>query len=315
MSTNISWTDETWNPIVGCSRISLGCRNCYAATAAASVRLQQFFQYQKVKDWDGLVEFVENQLVKPLSWKKPKRIFVCSMSDLFHENVPDEWIDKVLGIAAMCPQHTFQVLTKRPERALKYFQDRHRARWITHRVTDTIRDESNPLHFKFGIQQVSISLPLPNVWIGVTCENQAMANKRIPILSEIPAAVRFLSCEPLLEKIDLSEFFGLYEYDEEKFALKVGSRWEFSPDWVIVGGESGKGARPCHIDWVQSLAQQCKAAKVPVFVKQLGSNAIASSPYIKDVAVVNYPIKLRGSKGGELAEFPEDLQIRKFPKP
>ncbi|ACC81185.1 phage Gp37/Gp68 family protein [Nostoc punctiforme] len=297
MSTNISWTDETINPIVGCSRISAGCQNCYASTAAASARLQQFPQYQKVKDWNGTVEFAESALLKPLSWKKPKRIFVCSMSDLFHENVPDQWRDRVFGIMAAAHWHIFQVLTKRPLNALKYFQNFN--------LAQRIKDAGNLV--------CKPELPLKNVWFGVTCENQEMADKRIPILLQIPAKVRFLSCEPLLEEIDLSEVFGLYEYEEGKFALKVGSRWESSPDWVIVGGESGKDARVCHIDWVRSLTRQCQAAEVPVFVKQLGSNCIESLPYIAGVPSTDYQFKTSDRKGGDISEFPEDLQVRKFP--
>jgi protein gp37 len=290
MSTNISWTDETWNPLVGCSCISPGCARCYAATAAASPRLQQFPQYQKVKDWDGTVEFVESQLLKPMSWKKPKRIFVCSMSDLFHENVPDEWIDKVLAIASLCPQHTFQILTKRPERALEYFDNTT--------VVDTLI-QTAPNY----IRHVKARLPLPNTWIGTTVENQAMADKRVSMLLEIPAAVRFLSCEPLLEEINLT--FTNYVDD-----------WNNSTDsgcskisWVIVGGESGKGARECHIDWVRSQVLQCQSADVPVFVKQLGSNPVFSESDYPS----HFPHHYITGKGGDLDEFPNDLKIREFP--
>jgi protein gp37 len=312
MSTNISWTDETWNSIVGCSRISAGCINCYAAIAAASPRLQQFPQYQKVKDWDGTVEFVESQLLKPLSWKKPKRIFVCSMSDLFHENIPDEWRDRIFAVMAVAHWHTFQVLTKRPENALRYFQRND--------LAQAIKDA--------GELVCKPELPLKNVWIGTTVENQAMADKRIPILLRIPAVIKFLSCEPLLEDIKLylenrfiCQFCGS-EQNAEATTCTRCHKWHSiqeylkatkTVDWCIVGGESGKGARDCHIDWVRSLVKQCKSANVPVFVKQLGIHPVASSPYIEGVACVNYFVKLRDRKGGDISEFPEDLQIREFP--
>ena len=293
MSTNISWTDETWNSIVGCSRISAGCINCYAAIAAASPRLQQFPQYQKVKDWDGTVEFVESQLLKPLSWKKPKRIFVCSMSDLFHEDIPDEWRDRIFAVMTVCQHHIFQVLTKRPKNALEYFSNPE----TVVRIIDAIANiKVRPTGWSSFLQAKETFLPLPNCWIGTTVENQAMADIRIPLLLKIPAVVKFLSCEPLLEEINLNKFSTV----EERF-------------WVIVGGESGKGARECHIDWVRSLVKQCKSANVPVFVKQLGSNPADALPYIDGVAHTNYFVKLRDRKGGDISEFPEDLQIREFP--
>ncbi|MBN3948389.1 MAG: phage Gp37/Gp68 family protein [Nostoc sp. NMS7] len=323
MSTSISWTDETWNAITGCSRISAGCANCYAATAAASPRLQQFPQYQKVADWDGTVEFVESQLLKPLSWKKPKRIFVCSMSDLFHENVPDEWRERIFAVMSLCQQHTFQVLTKRPDRALEYFNQQSLwAKWY----------EAASCHLwsaigeKFGglinLQQHfnKQSFPLPNVWIGTSCENQAMADKRIPVLLQISAAVRFLSCEPLLDEVNLSHWVGCncpadcFGQDPHNIYCPKSTNFVGNHlSWAIVGGESGKGARECHIDWVRSLVQQCFIGDVPVFVKQLGSNPLGSSPYIDGVACVNYFVKLRDKKGGDISEFPEDLQVREFP--
>lgn len=318
--TNIQWTDETWNIVVGCSRISPGCTNCYAATAAASARLQQFPQYQKVAAWDGTVEFVESQLLKPLSWKNPKRIFVCSMSDLFHENVPDEWIDKVMAIAALLPQHTFQILTKRPERALEYFTYEHRFAFIDYQAYEILRAGRAPYYREHPV----VKLPLKNVWMGVTCENQAMADRRIPLLLQIPAAIRFLSCEPLLEVIDLSEWLICPQCNGERMfeVIRTGPRSgvagykkcpkcqdnRFYSDlhWIIAGGESGKGARTCSIDWVRSLVRQCQDADVPVFVKQLGSNC---------QLLPGLAFKYSDRKGGNIDSFPfDDLKIRQFPK-
>ncbi|WP_254035919.1 DUF5131 family protein, partial [Planktothrix agardhii] len=231
MTTTISWCDETINPIVGCSRISEGCQKCYAETAAKTARLQQFPQYQKVASWNGTVEFVENQLDRLLRWKKGKRIFLCSMADMFHENVPFEWIEQIFSTIEDFPQHTFQILTKRPERMIEFFD------WYIARNSD----------HSVGLQW---SIP-DNIWLGVSCENQAMADKRIPLLMKIPAKVRFLSCEPLLEPINLSKFLPI-EWSEiaEDWIESWPGIGSYStndyPSWVIAGGESGAGSRPCH---------------------------------------------------------------------
>ena len=195
MGTLISWTDESWNPIVGCSKISAGCHNCYAAKGAKSSRLQQFPQYQKVKEWDGTVEFVESALLKPLSWRSPKKIFTCSMSDVFHKNVLDEWRDRAFAIMALCPQHTFQVLTKRPDIMLKYISE----------LTVLRLKRGLPDHIEYS-RLDSVELPLQNVWLGVSVENQAAADERIPLLLQTPAEIRFLSCEPLLEELNLEQY-------------------------------------------------------------------------------------------------------------
>jgi protein gp37 len=264
MATSISWTNETWNPLVGCSKLSLGCQKCYAADAAKSARLQQFSQYQKVKEWDGTIEFVESQLLKPLSWRSPKMIFVCSMSDIFHANVKDEWLDQIFAIMAIAHQHTFQILTKRPERMQKFLGGR---------------------------------TPLPNVWLGVSVENQKAADDRIPLLLTTPAAVRFLSCEPLLEAIDLNQRFRTSNNGYEL-------TWLDYLNWIIIGGESGSNARICSINWIRSIVQQCQPTNVAVFVKQLGSKPI-DPPQLW--------LNLKDRKGGNIDEFPEDLRIRQFP--
>lgn len=318
--SNIQWTDETWNWLVGCSRISLGCANCYAAEAAKSPRLQQFDQYQGIENWDGKVNFVESQLLKPLTWKKPKKIFTCSMSDVFHESVPFEWIDRGFAVMAIASQHTFQVLTKRPERMLEYITDPRTPFRIAEQM-DVISKCK---------QDLPIEFPLKSVWLGVSVENQKVASDRIPLLLQTPAAKRFLSCEPLLEKLDLSEWLGEPIGEEICDACEeIGLVYAIngSPlaggtictkccprlDWIICGGESGKNSRPTHIDWLRSLVEASKAAKVPVFVKQLGSYPIASSGYIKDVDHTSYKLQLKDRKGGNIDEFPPDLKIRQFP--
>lgn len=302
MSTNIQWCDETINPIVGCSRISPGCQKCYAATAAQSARLQRFPQYQAVSKWDGSVEFVESQLLKPLSWKKPKRIFVCSMSDLFHENVPDEWIDKVMAVIALSSQHTFQVLTKRPHRAKEYFSQTDLPnRWYQSAIDFLWQAVEKDFGGLINLQTYFMNrpYPLPNLWLGTTVENQDLANQRIPILLEIPAVVRWLSLEPLLGDIKLD--FTNY-VDDWNTSVDIGCH---KVSWVVVGGESGRNARPCAIGWLTSVVQQCHSANIPVFVKQLGSNC---------VVLPGLSFGYSDRKGGDIAEFPPHLQIRQFPQ-
>ncbi len=303
MSTNIEWTNETWNVIVGCSRISSGCQKCYAATAAASPRLQQFPQYQAVSKWDGTVQFVESQLLKPLSWRKPKRIFVCSMADLFHANVLDEWIHQVMAVVALSPQHTFQILTKRPERMKEYFsQPNLWVKWYeaaSVNLWDAVSDKFGGL---INLQQYFTlqPFPLPNLWLGTSTENQQMADKRIPILLQIPAAIRFLSCEPLLEEIDFRQAGAIQRLISDDY------EWELVNEdiqWIVVGGESGPQSRPCHIEWIESIVQQCQQSQTPVFVKQLGANAYYQGQQFKT----------RDKKGVEIKEFPLQLQLQEFP--
>ncbi|MDS1348563.1 DUF5131 family protein [Planktothrix agardhii] len=311
MTTTISWCDEVCNPIVGCSKISAGCERCYAATAAKSARLQQFWQYREVKEWNGHVVFVGEQLMKPFHWKKPKRIFVGSMTDLFHENTPDEWRDRIFSVIALNPSHTFQLLTKRPALMRDYLMG------AKQRIRRAAVDLGRKLNLSYETYEpyetCQFDWPLSNLWLGVTAENQAMADKRIPLLMQIPAKVRFLSCEPLLEPINLSKFLPI-EWSEiaEDWIESWPGIGSYStndyPSWVIAGGESGAGARPCHVDWLRDIASQCQSAKVPVFIKQLGSNALQGH-------IVNgSKLKLKDRKGSDINEFPEDLRLQQFPK-
>lgn len=245
MPTKIEWTDETWNPVTGCSPVSPGCQNCYAARIAR--RLAGRYGYPKENPFS--VTLHPERLNQPFRWKKPRKIFVCSMADLFHDDVPFEFIKAVLartcGISTEC--HTFIVLTKRPERMKAFFE------WMT----------IEPSMGKIGIE-----CPLPNVWLGVTVEDQEQADKRIPILLEIPAAVRFVSVEPMLEPMALEPYIygGLFPDPSE-----IGKY--FHPlNWVICGGETGPGARPMHIEWVRSLRDQCISANVPFFFKRWGTS-------------------------------------------
>jgi protein gp37 len=283
--TGIEWTDATWNPVRGCSRVSEGCRNCYAERVAArfSGPGQPYEGLAKrvggEARWTGKVRLIESALELPLRWRKPRRIFVNSMSDLFHEEIPDEWIDRSLAVMALCPKHKFQVLTKRPERMHVYIAgaiDRV-CNAIEHLRTDTIPVGPTP-HGEPG----SRWWPLPNLWLGVSVEDQATADGRIPNLLDTPAALRFVSCEPLLGPIDLTDSCNGFHFSD----FLRGRRWHDGPpagtirteeqggtrlDWVIAGGESGPGARPCHPAWIRRLRNQCEAAGVPFFFKQWGA--------------------------------------------
>ena len=260
--TKIEWTDATWNPITGCSVTSPGCTNCYAMHLAGTrlahhpSRAGLTHEVNGNHVWTGATRLNEQWLDQPLRWRKPRRIFVCAHGDLFHESVPDAWIDRVFAVMALAPQHTFQVLTKRAVRMREY---------LTHPRRLSV-----------------IDLPLPNVWLGVSVEDQARANERIPELLATPAAVRWLSMEPLLGPIDL--YGG--DPDPRLGGVTAGdgislSQWwraddpsDAPPrpgiDWVVVGGESGHDARPMHPDWARSLRDQCAAAAVPFFFKQWG---------------------------------------------
>lgn len=269
----IVWTDQTWNPIRGCTRVSAGCENCYAeAMAARFCGAGQPYEgtiNPETKRWNSMVRLVPEKLEEPLHWTRPRRIFVNSMSDLFHPSVPDEYIDKVFAVMALCPQHTFQVLTKRPERMRNYLSEYPGFRWI-----DAIRKIQPPPDGK-GVLLNTTSGALPNVWLGVTVENQQAADERIPLLLQTPAAVRWVSVEPMLGRVDLCEHFGMwwnstmrcFESSGREFNRPRGER---GIDWVVCGGESGPKARQMHPDWVCSLRDQCKAAGVPFMFKQWG---------------------------------------------
>lgn len=283
--TGIEWTDATWNPIRGCSRVSDGCRNCYAERVAA--RFSGPGQpYEGLLasggQWNGQIKLVESVMDQPLRWRRPRRIFVNSMSDLFHEAVPDEVIDRVFAIMALCPQHTFQVLTKRPERMQQYICGTY-DQW--HGNPDNFADRfQNAMDWNLAwINDIDdMPWPLKNVWLGVSIENQATANVRIPLLLETPAAVRWVSAEPLLGRVDLCEHLGMWWNQTMDSFEAVGARINSSRfggpgiGWVVVGGESGPGARPMHLDWARAVRNQCQDAGVPFLFKQWGEWEVSS---------------------------------------
>ena len=262
--SKIEWTDVTWNPIVGCTRVSEGCRHCYAERMAKRLQAMGNKNYADTVDkhgrWTGKVNLVPDALEKPLHWRKPRRIFVCSMSDLFHESVPDKFIAAIFSIMLQAQTHTFQVLTKRPKRMHEWISrcgDKDGLGWITH-------DATPPKKAFCGTGIIvgnDDNWPLPNVHLGVSVENQAMANERIPWLLQAPAAVHWISLEPMLGPVDLWDL--ITDRDD------MGDRVPII-DGVVVGGESGPGARPMHPDWVRSVRDQCQEAGVAFFFKQWG---------------------------------------------
>ena len=317
--TNIQWTDSTkWNPVVGCSRTSPGCTRCYAERMAWRLENNpQVPRYDGVAKnngagprWTGRVRLIKERLDLPQRWKKPRRIFANSMSDFFHEALTFDDMTLLMEAMDAAGWHTFQVLTKRAGRLADF------AQWY---------GEDFP----------------PNVWIGVSVENQEYANRRIPHLLAVPATVRFLSCEPLLGPVDLEARRGSVG-DDGEWVLKQalgdarplwacpncqGARYqETDPyaifcdacggtgsglDWVIVGGESGPGARPMDVRWMEDIVNQCREAGVPVFVKQLGADPYCSPQPPR--GGTGYVLDLKDSKGGDMHEWPEHLRIREFP--
>ena len=302
--SSIQWTNATWNPIAGCKIHSPGCKFCYAMHEAArqircAAGLKRETHYAgtvEVRDgrpiWTGKINAAPDRVWElPLRWRKPRMIFVNSMSDLFAENVPDDWIDRALAIMALSPQHTFQVLTKRSARMRRYFagiegmENCPPARWAL--IEGMAQAEYARLHPDEDRDAIGMTLavhgPLSNVWLGVSTERQQEADERIPDLLATPAAIRFISAEPLIGQIDLTNHCnGHYFFDSLR-----GTRWHDAPgyefahekfcdgiDWVIAGGESSRLAveqpRPMHPQWARSLRDQCAAAGVPFFFKQWG---------------------------------------------
>lgn len=285
--TKIEWTDATWNIITGCMVVSPGCTNCYAMRLAGT-RLKNHesrkgltIQLKAGPVWNGEVRFNEQWLTQPLNWKKPRRIFVCAHGDLFAEGVQDEWLDQIFAVIALCPQHTFQVLTKRPERMREYMQRQNQNRH------HPAMDYAALMAMTGSHNTPALDLrawPLPNVWLGVSVEDQKRADERIPVLLDTPAALRWISAEPLLGPLDLTRLPCGF-FDASGNSLTGFWRWKNGPvrketpylDWIVAGGESGPDARPMHPDWARSLRDQCAAAGVPFNFKQWGHYAPADA--------------------------------------
>lgn len=331
--TSIEWTDKVWNPVTGCTKVSPGCLNCYAEaldkrfhatwtggephvrwTVAAQRKAEgSVAVLTELENSVGLGQPVApyrpvamhfGRLREPERWPQPSRVFVNSMSDLFHEAVPMQFIAQVFGAMLNVKRHRFQVLTKRPKRMLE-FMTGYWAGWF---------------------QEQGCNWPPENVWLGVSVENQRYADERIPILAQVPAAIRFLSCEPLLGPVDLSRWLRgsascetcgrpRTVIDEDGCCTMCGAdaQIDWGPlSWVIVGGESGPGARPMNLQWARDIVRQCKGSDVPVFAKQLGAKPVTHPPLYPDG--IDLALFLKDRKGGDPAEWPEDLRVRQFPQ-
>ena len=279
--STIEWCDATWNCLRGCTRVSEGCRNCYAENIAYrfSGAGQPYEGLAVLKNghasWTGKIEFIEKHLNDPIKWTKPRRIFVNSMSDVFHESVYMDWFGMMMGVMRKCPQHTFQILTKRPKRMLAFVSD------------------------YYAMHEIQ---PLSNLWLGVSVENQSAADERIPLLCQTPAAVRFISAEPLLGLLDLEWPKTIYPDGPPMccsglpnecgcMGMPTDPPLLYGLDQIIVGGESGPNARPMDPVWARSLRDQCKRWRVSFFMKQMGS--------------------VYGEHKGK--DLPADLNIREFP--
>jgi protein gp37 len=262
--SKIEWTDRTWNPVTGCTKVSPGCDHCYAEGIARRFAGSKAFP----NGFD--VTLQPERLDAPLRWRKPARVFVNSMSDLFHDDVPDDFIARVFAVMAAGRQHTFQLLTKRHGRMRSLLgQDAFRAR---------VRTELAELR-GLMLADVALNWPLPNVWLGVSVEDQKRADLRIPALLDTPAAVRFLSCEPLLGPVDLQHVGPdqLAVCDPTDIGYESGGPGGWMPgetiDWVIVGGESGSASRPMHPQWARQIRDECRRTQTAFHFKQWGESA------------------------------------------
>ena len=355
------------------TKVSPGCKNCYAEGVADLFWASQY--RPMLRDGSRTIDSVSvshheqmladgearprrftdvlthaDRLYQPLHWKKPARIFVNSMSDLFHEDVERDFIARVFAVMAFARQHTFQILTKRADRMREVMSDMAFRDEVDVWITMMLEDDERPPALRWDplarrkddANALAPDVldgdgwPLPNVWLGVSVENQKYADERIPLLLQTPAAVRFLSCEPLLGPLNLDAHLwdgchkaGVHPIDECAFDMP-------GLDWVIVGGESGPKARPCEPVWARSLVRQCHAAGVPVFVKQLGGHVITrnddgfegytpkgwpmDTTYEENLTgcrdgYQGAPVRVRlvSKKGGDPNEWPEDLRVRQFP--
>jgi protein gp37 len=306
-ASKIEWTDATWNPVRGCTPASAGCANCYAirdtwrlahnpnprvALSCAGLVEQAGGQWRPgcaPLRWTGRIRCLPELLEQPLRWRRPRRIFVCSQSDLFHPAVPEAFIDRVIAMTQIAYWHTYQVLTKRPERMREYFSRTTGKGNVLSRVLAAAVQACQDLRPPRGyVHRGSFGWPYRNVWLGTTVEDRRARN-RIAELERTPAAVRYVSFEPLLEDLGDLELAG----------TGIG--------WAIVGGESGPAARALDVAWVRSIVDQCRAVAVSVFVKQLGA-AWAREP------VDGKWSRSADAKGGDPRDWPEDLRVRELPQ-
>lgn len=335
-NSKIEWTDASWNPLRAraggrpgwaCQRVSPGCEHCYAETI--NRRLGTGELYDAIGILRSRHYLDEKAIAAPLRWKRPRRIFLSSMTDVFGEWVSDELLDRLFAVMALTPHHTYQILTKRAERMRAYVAEHcpslSRRTGGLNIPLSLAMTASNENRFS-----VAATWPLPNVWLGVSAEDQKRADERIPDLLATPAAVRFVSYEPALGPVDFYRFLHdsncpAEDLDGDPFCICSAPR-EINLDWIIVGGESGPGARSFDITWARDVVEQCQGAGVAVFVKQLGAKPYEETRKVASVGV--YPsaraartfidaphfMRLKSRKGGDPSEWPADLRVREFPR-
>lgn len=347
--TKIEWTHvpgykgETWNPVIGCARVSAGCRNCWAEKMAR--RLVEMSghngtgggPYAEVVKWDGRSPvgsadeagaeygtplplwngnalFLPERLDQPLRWRKPRCIFVPSMGDLFHRDITNEQIAAVFGVMAACPQHIFIIATKRARGMRGWFD------WLRVLRAQALGDAEVRICIgaadRYGLRRGHVDYPpwpLPNVWLGVSVENQPTADERIPLLLQCPAAVRWVSYEPALGPVDWRNIVDSEggRYDSLTGGMS-GSEDQGGPalDWIVCGGESGPGARPFDVNWARATIEQCRETATACFIKQLGAHPVRSQPGAGPGA---YGVVLRHRKGADPDEWPAGLRVRQYP--
>ncbi|KKL57516.1 hypothetical protein LCGC14_2234630 [marine sediment metagenome] len=309
--SDIEWTDKTWNPVVGCKECSPGCRECYAARIAhrgmspqhkGLTKLHVLTDGSRRVSWNGQVGYVRSLLTKPIGWRRARKVFVGSMTDLFYKEVRTEWLDEIFAVILIALLHTrqiphvFQLLTKRARRMAEYTNDPGLPERLA-RCAGNLMEDGDAWYDRVW-QHVRDHGPThEGLWLGTTVEDDPWMS-RVEYLMRCPATVRFLSCEPLLGPINALRLDDIAYRDADGRLI----------DWVIAGGESGPKARPCDIDWIRRIVTECGLMGVPVFVKQLGKFPIEVGD-----RVVARELGLRNSKGGDPSEWPEDLRVREWP--
>lgn len=294
--TRIEGSDASWNPTYGCSAVSRGCLHCYARRIAArSAKPGQVYygiaKYNALGQprWTGKLVHATEKTWDPLKWQDGRIIAVDTMSDLFHPRIPDAWRDEAYGVMALCPQHTFQIVSKRPQIMERYFA----APDVWQRIEAEARRIYTERHSNPYPSEGHLEGPLPNVWHGVSVESQQAADRRIPVLLRVPSYRHYVAAEPLLAPINLSRWL----------AAGIG--------WVIVSGEGGPEARPCDVAWIRALVDQARQAGTPIFVKQLGT---ATNVHCATHETGRAPLDTRTPRASDMEEWPDAVRVRQMPE-